>query len=548
MHLLNPTLKKARRALAGATLTGLALVAASASAVEVTGSFTGWYGTPELENHGVILTISELPGGDKTGVVFWSHYDDVGNPSWLFAQGPVVDNTVQADIYRFEGVTFMQPDDPDNNPGEQIGTMEIRFDSCLEADVSFETIDIVVGTGGFRIFRLSNQPGMNCSGGISDNTPPTSLPEEFRVFLAATGAIPGASGKVDFESRPGRAEFSVEIEDLPIGDYELQVGGQARGTITVASTDDGNEGELEFRSPAEPGKILLDFDPRGQIIEVLQAGTVILEGVAPDSGDLPGAGDGNPPAFGSEEIEVDLVNDGVFPQGSGEAEFEQESNRVEFDVEIEDVPIGSYTLLVGGVERGTIDVIETLDGPEGELEFRFPAEPGKLPLDFDPRDQLIEIFDGAARIFFVQFPAQGGDDDDDNGGDDGDDGDNGEDDGDDGSDDDGSTLVSIEVDLTNTGVFPAGSGDAVFEERTDRSDFDVQIEDVPVGDYVLSVGGVERGVIAVAADGDGQTEGEIVFRSPVEPGKLPLEFDPRGQLVEVLDGATVIFAVDFPNT
>jgi hypothetical protein len=47
--------------------------------------------------------------------------------------------------------------------------------------------------------------------------------------------------------------------------------------------DGSVEGELEFRNPVEPGKHLLDFDPRGQQIDVLEGATVILEKLFPSS-------------------------------------------------------------------------------------------------------------------------------------------------------------------------------------------------------------------------------------------------------------------------
>jgi len=529
--------RTATRLAAGAML-ALAIVSGQALALEVTGSFTGWWGQPDHENQGLIVSVSQLPSGGKTGVIYWANYDDQGKPTWFFAQGDIQGDKILADLYQFEGVTFLQPDDPDNNPGEIVGTLEVQFSNCVDGNVSFDTPNVIVGTGGFRVSRLTNQPGTNCSGGVSDNTPPTSLPEEFRVQLVSTGVIGGAGGKADFESRPGRTDFSVEIEDVPAGAYSLQVGGVSRGTIDVVDTVNGPEGEIEFRSPSEPGKVLLDFDPRGQIIEVLQGSTVVLESIAPDSGGIPGSDQGNPPAFGDSEIEVSLVNAGAFPAGSGDAEFEQESNRVDFDVEIEDVPAGGYTLAVGGVERGTIQVVNTVNGPEGGLEFRFPAEPGKLPLDFDPRGQLIEVSDSSGLVFSVNFPSAGGGDDDDSGG---------GDDDDSGGGDDSADPGEIEVSLNNAGVFPAASGDARYRIDDDgERDFDVEIEDLPVGDYDLVVGGVQRGTITVVPGDDGN-EGEIEFGNPVDDDELPLDFDPRGELIEIFDGGTLIFSVNFPS-
>jgi hypothetical protein len=57
------------------------------------------------------------------------------------------------------------------------------------------------------------------------------------------------------------------------------VGGVDRGGLVVSL----GRGETEFRDPVEPGKILLDFDPRGEQIDLLEGTTVILETLFPSS-------------------------------------------------------------------------------------------------------------------------------------------------------------------------------------------------------------------------------------------------------------------------
>ena len=108
-------------------------------------------------------------------------------------------------------------------------------------------------------------------------------------------------------------------------------------------------------------------------------------------------------------------------------------------------------------------------------------------------------------------------------------------------------TVDIEVELTNTGVFPDASGDAKLEPRTDRTDFSVEIEDVPVGSYGLRIGGETVGAIEVVMLQDGSVEGELEFRNPVEPGKILLDFDPRGKQIDVLDGSTLVLETLFPS-
>ncbi|NKI36605.1 hypothetical protein HFP89_15645 [Wenzhouxiangella sp. XN79A] len=542
MNRTSPRTPVRKRRLAASIGLALTALTAPALAVEVTGSFSGWWDQPSQQNHGMIVTIAGALTGVKTGAIYWAIYDTEGNPTWLFAQGDILGDTIDARVYEVTGVNFGDPAGTNPDPVNEIGTMQVRFTNCTTGQVDYDVngtgtnSKVIVGTGGFTIKRITNQPGAPCSGGIGDDVPRGTVPETFDIALVPTGVIPGASGDADFELRPGEVEFDVEIEDLPVGSYELRIGGVTRGTIEVVDTASGPEGELEFGSPPDADELLLDFDPRGQDIDVLDNGVIILTNVAPDVGDPPGTGTGGtPPAFGNSEISIDLANLGVYPGGEAEADFDQESDEVEFDVEVEDVPVGSYTLFVGGIERGTIQVVVQDDGDtEGEIEFRYPVEAGKLPLDFDPRGETVEIAEGATTLFSSVFPIDGPPDDDD------------DDDGGDGGD--GGIESEIREDLTNTGVYPAGSGEARWEEDDGEIDFDVEIEDVPVGGYTLRVGGVERGTIQVSDTGDG-IEGEIEFGDPVdEVGELPLDFDPRGQLIEVLEGETVIFTLDFPGS
>ncbi|PKL94794.1 MAG: hypothetical protein CVV18_07790 [Gammaproteobacteria bacterium HGW-Gammaproteobacteria-8] len=357
---MNPQLhKRSRKPLAAAIAASLTLAAGSAAALQVTGSFTGWWGQPLQENHGVIVSISRRADGSNQGVLYWAHYDQLGQPSWLYAEGPVVGDSIQAQLYRFDGVTFMQPNDPDTARGVPVGTMQVRFADCGNADVSFDGIEPGIGAGAFPIRRLTNQPGTSCSGGVSDNRSADAPIDDFRAPLLPTGVIPGASGKIDYDANGARVEFEVEIEDVPEGDYELHVGGVLRATITVVMSDDGPDGKIKFRSPAEPGKLLLDFEPLGELVEIIQNGSVVLEGVVePAANGAPGnpgtPGSGTPPFGFDDEIDVDLNNDGVYPFGSGDAEFEQRPSRLEFEVEIEDVPVGEYALFVDGIQRGVI--------------------------------------------------------------------------------------------------------------------------------------------------------------------------------------------------
>jgi len=110
----------------------------------------------------------------------------------------------------------------------------------------------------------------------------------------------GPELKAELETRTTRTEFSVELEDFTAGTYTLNVGGTERGTIDVVAVEGGTEGEIEFRDPPEPNHFDLDFDPRGQSVQILQNGAVLISGTFPteptdgddDDGDDNGGGGG----------------------------------------------------------------------------------------------------------------------------------------------------------------------------------------------------------------------------------------------------------------
>jgi hypothetical protein len=91
----------------------------------------------------------------------------------------------------------------------------------------------------------------------------------------------------------------------------------------------------------------------------------------------------------------------------GSAEWEMNSDRVEFSVGIERVPAGSYTWKVGGVEVGIIEAFEMRHGGVyGRIKFRDPQAYGWGHLDFDPRGQEIEVLEGNNVILEVDFPEE----------------------------------------------------------------------------------------------------------------------------------------------
>jgi len=338
-----------------------------------------------------------------------------------------------------------------------------------------------------------------------------------RTDLTPTDLALGGKAEARFTlKKDGRSKFKVEVEDVPSGDYDLFVDSILRASITV--NPNTGRGEVEFDSEPKPPKLLLDFDPRGLIIDVVQGGAVYFSGVMAAQAE----GISN---CDFSEISQAVASTGVDPDGKADARFRiREDCDRDFRLEIQDVPTGNYELFVGGVNRGAITVTDTGGETEGEIEFDTePDDPGELLLDFDPRGELIEIKQGGTTFFSEDFDTTTGPP-------------------------TACTFEETEVQLLNDGIIPQAKGKARFRVRDDCSeDFRVQIEDLPVGDYNLLVGGVNRGAITVTDTG-GETEGEIEFDTePDDPGELLLDFDPRGELIEIKQGGTVFLSRAFPG-
>ncbi len=81
----------------------------------------------------------------------------------------------------------------------------------------------------------------------------------------------------------------------------------------------------------------------------------------------------------------------------------------------------------------------------------------------------------------------------------------------------------------------------------------VELESVALGDWVLCVGGVQRGLIPVVSVG-AASAGGLLFESPPAPpfpAVQPLDFDPRGALIQIVAGGAcsdpVAFETVFPG-
>jgi hypothetical protein len=177
----------------------------------------------------------------------------------------------------------------------------------------------------------------------------------------------------------------------------------SRGTITVINTGVENEGEIEFDTdPDEPGELLLNFDPTGKQLEVLQGATVVLSRTLDGSSGTPGGGG----TCSDRDTQLNLDVVGPVSGAKGDLRFREsvDCDR-DFRVQVEDVPVGDYSLVVGGSVKGTISVANVLGDIQGEIEFDTdPSDPGELLMTFNPAGQLIEIIQSGTTYLSITLP------------------------------------------------------------------------------------------------------------------------------------------------
>lgn len=313
-------------------------------------------------------------------------------------------------------------------------------------------------------------------------------------FIPWTGLHPGGTARTKTKiDNQARRKFQVELEDVPVGTYELFVGSDSpvkvADIIVTPSDEGGTEGEVEFANYEDEDHLPLTFDHTNAYFTVIK-GDTYFRGYAVAAG----SGGSENSAF----IEEYLTTTASAPLGAkAEAKFEKDDKGDQkFKVELEDVPVGTYTLWVGSVERGEIKVKLSGDSPEGEIELE------DNDLEFDPRDQLVEIKNIADTVLFSHTLGSGSAD---------------------------IPADSMEAEaafplISNSILAAPARAKMKFKRDQDgETSFEVELEDVPAGDYLLFVGGVNKGIIPSDLNGNYEIE--------FEDGLL--DFDPRGQVISI---------------
>jgi len=375
-----------------------------ASDLVVTRYFSGLWDQPRQESQGIVLQIiDQEEDGKKKAVAYWFTYGDDEATAWFMGIGAVEGEQVVLTLYTAEGVDFMEENLPGNASVYEVGSLVLSFHNCNHGVARFDTAEEVIGTGEFDIKKLAGLYNSRCSGGISDDTPNDARPKKLDVELLPARDDISGSGDATFWERADRSDFVVHVRGMSDGTYGLKVC-DFEDTFEVV---DGS-GKAEYRSPASDSKRHLTFHPGSCRIDVSDG-----DGVALTSGDdrlaekehgNNGNGNGHGNGNGRDDITAEMDNVSDIPDAGGTAEYTIKNNSTEFEVEIERVPVGPYTLFIDGMNKGQIDVVMDGDKTKGRIRFSDPQKEERQYLGFDPRGSLIVVENASGPILEVIFP------------------------------------------------------------------------------------------------------------------------------------------------
>jgi hypothetical protein len=126
----------------------------------VDGSLSGSWYDPSRSGEGFVIDITDADNGEARAVVYWYTYnsDGSGAQAWVVGTGPVVADTIIADMTITDGTGFGASFDANDVNRTPWGQVRIKFDGCGSATVSYESLDSNYGSGSYPLQRITTGP------------------------------------------------------------------------------------------------------------------------------------------------------------------------------------------------------------------------------------------------------------------------------------------------------------------------------------------------------------------------------------------------------
>lgn len=208
----------------------------------------------------------------------------------------------------------------------------------------------------------------------------------------------------------GTIELKVDAGDFDPGTYNIVIGGTTRGTLVLTGSSGNASGERKFKSTSTTttGEFLpLNFEAINQPIQIELGGVVFYTGTIPTPPDPlpPGDGPTEPPV--TTVLTRNLTASSGTP-GVADAKVVVDIGLVgviEVEIEAENLPEGTYSISIGGVDRGSLVMASAEGSIQGHRHFEIiPDEPDELLLDFLAAGQPIVIHQNGTTYFSGTIP------------------------------------------------------------------------------------------------------------------------------------------------
>ena len=130
---------------------------------DVRPEYSGAWFNPNQSGHGFSIDVIS----EDRSIVFWYAYDPWGNPMFLYAEGTNVGNTIQAQVYFYQGMVWGEFD-PTTNDRLDWGTLTITFSGCGNASLQYNSTlqyesGESFGSGQMPLVHLASIDGFRCS-------------------------------------------------------------------------------------------------------------------------------------------------------------------------------------------------------------------------------------------------------------------------------------------------------------------------------------------------------------------------------------------------
>jgi len=313
------------------------------------------------------------------------------------------DDIVELDIDGDNSLDTVDSDiDGDDKSNSAVDEHDIDGDGKLNADADEDDTD---GDG-----ARNREDGDDDNDGLDDEDDDDHHDEDDEVKVhtdlsPTNAALNHSDARVTIQRMAtGTVELKVSAGDFDPGTYNIVIGGTVRGTLVLSGSSGNASGERKFKSTSRTttGEFLpLNFDVINQPIRIELGSVVYYTGTIPTPpAALPGGGPVEPPVT-SVLTQPLTAGSTTPPQANAKVVVDIGLvGVIEIEIEAESLAAGTYTVSIGGVERGTLIMALDQGTVKGHRHFEIiPDEPDELLLDFPVVGQPLVISQGGTTYF-----------------------------------------------------------------------------------------------------------------------------------------------------